>query len=215
MIKQRSAEQRKLIHVTWVTGYSFLASVLVFTSSIFLAPMPDFSKDPPIISQLLMTFGQISTSLLIMGCVAYATKLTEERKTMSSIGFTLMSVAQGIIFVLYLFSFNGIEKFEEAYRIFSASMYLLVFAILLIAFFSEFPTWLKIGGIISCLPYAVENIIYAIEGKITPILLHIDGIGNLLFNFTVACWGIIILRRLKVELNKLDPSTGIEPLADH
>ncbi|MBX7108087.1 MAG: hypothetical protein K1X61_05505 [Chitinophagales bacterium] len=203
MKRQHSQEQQKLIHVTWVSGYSFIGSILTFIAALIFIPLPDFSQDPPVIPALLMTFGQIGTSLLIIGCVAYATKLTEERKTMSSIGFTLMSVAQGIIFVLYIISFNGEEKIAEAYRLFSASLYLLIAAILLISFFSEFPKWLKIVGVISCLPYVVENILYSIEGKLSPKLMYLDAAGNFLFNFTVACWGVFVLRSLKSELNKL------------
>jgi Na+/melibiose symporter-like transporter len=200
MENQLSHEDRKLKHVTWVSGYSFLGSVLTFLMALIFVPMPDFAQDPPVIPDLLMTFGQIGTSLLIMGCVAYATKLTEERNTMSSIGFTLMSVAQGIIFVLYIISFNGEEKIAEAYRIFSASLYLLIFSILLISFFSDFPKWIKILGAVACLPYVTENILYSVEGKLSPKLMYIDAAGNFLFNLTVACWGVLVLRGLKKEL---------------
>lgn len=206
MKKQHSQEQQKLIHVTRVSGYSFIGSVLTYIVAALIVPLPDFTQDPPVIPMLLMTFGQIGTSLLIVGCVAYATKLTEERKTMSSIGFTLLSVAESIIFVLYIISFNGEEKIAEAYRIFSASLYLLIAAILLISYFSEFPKWLKIAGVISCIPYIAENVLYSIERNLSQKLMYLDVTGNVLFNLTVACWGILVLRSLKSELKKLDAS---------
>ena len=204
MKKQYSQEQQKLIQVTWVSGYSFIGSVLTFIAAIIFVPLPDFSVDPPVIPVLLMTFGQIGTSLLIVGCVAYATKLTEERKTMSSVRFTLLSVAEGIIFVLYIISFNGEEKIAEGYRIFSASLYLLIASILLISFFSEFPKWLKIVGAVSCLPWVVENIMYSIEGDLSQRLMYLDAAGNFLFNFTVACWGVFVLLTLKHDLKTLN-----------
>ncbi len=197
-------EKQKIKHVTWITAIGFLGSAFTFVLTIFIAPLPDFSSEVPKISQLMLTMGQIGTALLIIGCVAYGIKMAEEKKTIHAIGFTSMSVAQGILFVLYLISYNGHEKFEEAYRMFSASLYLLIPSMLLIAIYSEFPKWLRILGAVACIPYAVENILFSFTGKFDETIMMIDGIGNILFNFVYICWGIYVLRNLKQELKEIN-----------
>ncbi len=198
-------QEGSLVRVTQVAAFSFIVSVLVFIASILFFPLPDLSKEPPVISHWFMTLGQIATSLLIMGCIAFATVQVEEKKRMSSIGFNLMAIAQGIIFVLYTISYSGDEKVAEAYRIFSASLYLLLASIVLIAVFSDFPKWIKIAGVISCLPYVIENAMFSINEKVTKDLLYLSTAGSYIFNFTVLCWGVFILLKLKndlLELNK-------------
>lgn len=194
-----TTEHKKFIYVSWIAGLSFLGSAFTFILAILFSPMPDFSVDPPQIPSVMLRLGQIGTSLLIVGCVAYAAKLTEEKQIMSSVGFTLMSVVQGVIFVLFAISYNGEEKIDEAYRMFSASLYLLVASMVLIAIFSDFPRWVKITGIASCIPYIIENILYFARGKVTPQLMIFDATGNFLNYFVQAVWGFIILRRMKKE----------------
>lgn len=196
-------EKQKIKHVTWITAIGFIGSALTFVLTIFVAPLPDFSGELPIISPVMLTLGQMGTALLIIGCVAYGIKMAEERKTIHAIGFTSMSVAQGILFVLYLISYNGHEKFEEAYRMFSASLYLLIPSMLLIAIYSEFPKWLRLLGAVACIPYTIENIMFSFTGKFDETIMMIDGVGNMLFNFIYICWGIYILKNLKKELREL------------
>lgn len=194
---------KKLKQVSWIAAIAFFSSVFTFLLIVLLAPLPDFSKDPPLISQIMLTLGQIQTSLLILGCVAMGTKLADEKKIIHSIGFTMMSVAQGVIFVLYLISFNGHEKLAEAYRIFSASLYLLIPSLLLIGIYTEFPFWLRILGVLSCIPYIIENIMFSQTGAFNESIMIIDGVGNILMNLTVLLWGIFVLKNMKREIKDL------------
>jgi len=168
--------------------------------------MPDFTQDPPVMPQLMLTLGQVGTSLLILGCVTYAIKLVEDRNPLAAIGFTMLSIAQGVIFVLYLMSYNGREKFDEAYRMFSASLYLLIPSLVLIALYSGFRWWLRLLGIVACIPYVTENILFHLQGKFTPAIMNIDGAGNVLFNIVFLLWGIAVLRDTSRELKLLKPA---------
>ncbi len=196
------SEIKKLKQVSWIAAGSFFGSVPCFPLTLLFSPIPDFTQDPPTIPQTMLTLGQIGTAFLILGCVALGIKLADEKKIIHSIGFTMMSVAQGVIFVLYLISYNGHEKLEEAYRIFSASLYLLIPSMILIAIYSEFPLWLRLLGLAGCIPYIVENITFSVTGSFNQTIMTIDGIGNILMNLTVLCWGIFVLRNMKKELKK-------------
>lgn len=199
-----SSEIKKLKQVSWIAAGAFFGSVAVFPLIVLFAPLPDFTKDPPVISQTMLTLGQIGTALLILGCVAMGIKLADERKIIHSIGFTMMSVAQGVIFVLYLISYNGHEKLDEAFRIFSASLYLLIPSMVLIALYAEFPLWVRMLGLSGCIPYIIENILFALSGKFNETIMLVDGIGNILMNLTVLCWGIFVLLNMKKELKELN-----------
>ena len=185
-------EQKKILHLGWLIAGGFFLSVASFACAFFF-PV-DFSTDPPTFHPMIMVLGQMQTAFYILGCTGLGIKLAEEKKTIPSIGFTMMSIAQGVIFVLYLISVNSHEKVEEAFKMFSASLFLLIPSMILIAFYSEFPRWLNIAGILACVPYLVENIIFSFTRHITMTSTMIDLTGNTMFNIVAVCWGIIVLR---------------------
>jgi len=191
MIHDKAAQHQ---HLANIAAIGFFATVIFFICSLIFAPFPDFTKEIPVISDVMLTFGQISTSFFILGCVTYGVKMVEEKNPLAAVGFTMLSIAQGVIFVLYLLSYSGHEKFEEAYRMFSASLYMLTISYLIIALYAPFKLWLRILGIASCIPYITENIMYHLEHKFTETTMQIDGVGNMLFMLVTFCWGIVILK---------------------
>jgi hypothetical protein len=187
-------------HLALISSFGFIGTVLLFIATGIFSPMPDFTQDPPLIPQLMLTFGQAGTSLLILGCVAYAIKLVEDKRPLAAIGFSMLSIAQGVIFVLYLISYNGVEKFAEAYRMFSASLYLLIPSLIIIAIYSGFPLWLRLLGVVACIPYVIENVMFHYTEKFTLAIMIVDAIGNVLFNLVFLLWGIVVIRVTRKEL---------------
>lgn len=196
------AEIKKTKQLTFLIAASFIISVIAFAGSSFF--IPDFSTNPPYIPPMNLILNQVQTAFLILGCTAYGIKLTEDKKTMPSIGFTMMAIAQGVIFVLFILSSTpSEEKMDETYRLFAASLYLLVPSMLIIALTAKFPKWLAVLSFVSVIPYIIENIVYAAQHKLMPILSVLDGTGQTLLNATVLFWAIIIYRQSKKEIAAL------------
>lgn len=189
------------MHTAWIIAGAFFASALAITCTMFVVPEVD-AEGKAIVSPFMMTLGEIQTAFYILGCVALGVKLAEEKKTIPAIGFTMMSIAQGVIFVTYAIAPSSTEGLEEIYRIFMSSMFLLIPSMILIAFYSEFPKWLNIMGVAACLPLLAENILFIFIGKFSTILIALDGTGQVLFCITGVCWAIRVLRNSKQEIKE-------------
>jgi len=185
------------LHLAKITGYAFIISSVCYVISL-LFPV-DLSTDPPIVSPWMIMFGRIQTALIILGSTSLGIKFADEKKLMPAIGFTMMAIAQGVMFVIFTFTFNSNETMEEAFSLYSASLYLLVPAILMVAFYSDFPRWVNIIGSIAVAGFISDNIAFTIIGKIRMWIFVMDTIWNLFFSLSVFFWGVFILRELKKE----------------
>lgn len=194
---------KRILHLAWTISFPFFLSNLAFMVSMFF--MPALGEDgKPIIHPFAATLGEIQTAMLILGCVAMGIKLTEDKKTLPSIGFTMMSIAQGIIFIIYTISLNSHEALDEVFRIYSSSMYLLIPSMILIAFYSDFPLWLNFLGVAACVPMIMENISFAVTGKLSEWMMNLDGLSQLLFAITAFFWGYRTIRNAKREIKSND-----------
>jgi hypothetical protein len=196
-------EKKKTMHLAWTIAAAFFLSNLAFLISMFF--IPTLGEDgKPLIHPVSATLGEIQTAMLILGCVAMGIKLTEDKKTIPSIGFTMMSIAQGIIFIIYTISLSSHEALDEVFRIYTSSMYLLIPSMILIAFYSDFPKWLNFMGVAACIPMMIENIGFAISGHLSQWMMYLDGISQMLFAITAFFWGLRTIRNAKREIKSND-----------
>lgn len=194
MKAQRIDAEKQEKHLRWLIAGSFFASVLAGIISWFFPP--DFSVEPPKISEISMLLGHLQTAFVILGSTALGIKLTEERQTIASIGFTMMAIAQGVVFVLYVVSPEpSKENLDEVYKLFTASLFLLIPSMLLISFYSTFPRWLNVFGVLALVPWTIENIIYYSSHQMSITIGTVDFTGQLMMNITVFCWGAFVLKR--------------------
>lgn len=180
-------------HIYAWAGWAFILSCVAFIASFFFAM--DTTSEIPSISEGMLRMGQLGTAFVILGATVLAVKYAEEKDTMASIAFTLYSIAQGVVFVVYIISYNSKENLEEGYQTFSASLFLLAPAMVLIALYSEFPKWLRWLAILSFIPYIIENISFEIDHTFNSQIMILDGIGNSLTNIMILAWGIILIQR--------------------
>ncbi|MFN8166124.1 MAG: hypothetical protein U0X76_08145 [Bacteroidia bacterium] len=180
-------------HLRWLIAGSFFVSIVAaFLSWLF---PPDFTKDPPDFPLPGLLFGQLQTALIILGSTALGIKITEEKRILPAIGFTMLAISYGVIFVLYLVS-SSKESIEETYKLFGASLFLLIPSALLIARYSNFPKWVNVLTALYYVPWIIEVVLFFSNGnKATEIGGAIDFIGQLTFNVVVFAWGIITLKR--------------------
>jgi hypothetical protein len=190
---------KRTLHLAWIIASGFFFSNLAYFLTMFFLPTTG-SDGQLVVSPMAMTLGEMQTAGYILGCVALGIKLSEERKTIPSIGFTMMSIAQGVIFITYTISIASHEGLEEIFRVYMSSMFLLIPSMILIAFYSDFPKWLNILGVLACLPLLCENLIYAITSEFTGLLMILDGIGQLMFAVTALFWALRTLKNSKKEI---------------
>lgn len=192
------SRERQIKHLAWVIAGGFIGSVALFIFGLFFPPelIDGNMKIPP----FSIFLGLLQTTLFILGCVAFGVKLAEEKKTLPAIGYTMLSIAYGVMFVIYLTITGSKETLDEAFRLFSGCMFLIIPSMILIAFYSSFPRWLNIIGVVSVVPYVIENILFVVYNKATEAGMLSDVIGQFLVNITSLSWGIIILKNAKREI---------------
>ncbi|MFN8287664.1 MAG: hypothetical protein U0V74_12955 [Chitinophagales bacterium] len=194
MKNNQTAKEKNVKHLKLLIAASFFTSVIAAVIS-WCFP-PDFSVTPPKMNEVGLLLGHLQTAFVILGCTALGIKLTEEKQTIASIGFTMMAIAQGVVFVLFVISPEpSKENLDEVYKLFTASLFLLIPAMLLISFYSTFPRWLNILGMLALLPWVAENILYHLSHQLSPLVGNTDFIGQILMNITVFCWGLFSLKQ--------------------
>jgi hypothetical protein len=144
---------------------------------------------------------KISVALYIFACTVHGLKLTEEKKTMPAAGFTMMAISQGVIFTTF-FEPNDLEGYNKAYELFGGGLLLFFPAMLLISFYTEFPKWVNIIGLVSCVPFLVDLILFEQEKHYTPILDEVYTVAQILLEITALSWAFFIWKNHNDELKK-------------
>jgi hypothetical protein len=93
---------------------------------------------------------QWSALTFMAGTSLYAAKLHTEKWHISSAGFILLSIGQGII---YTIQNNALS--EESQSLFAAGIMAFLPGMLFICYYSGFPVWLRILGLVTTLPFIV------------------------------------------------------------
>jgi hypothetical protein len=197
-------ERKKIKHLAQTIAIGFIGSFVAFVISLFFPP--DFSTDPPKYSQGGLIFGEISVALFIFGCTLLGLKLTEEKKTLPAGGFTMMAIAQGVLFIIYFINTESTKSLEEGIKIYCGMAYLLIPAMILIAFYSEFPKWVNMLGLAACIPIIIVYVMFLFSGKYSQTLDGLSFISTILFSITSLIWGIFTLKNMKTELKNFGTS---------
>ena len=140
------------------------------------------------------SFGQLFTwqlsSLLFMsGASLYAAKLHTDKWHISSAGFILLSIGQGIIFTMpnNRVSHESLTMFASAVMVFLPGM-------IFLCYYSGFPIWLRVLGLVAMLPFLVNMVKIDMqtfdEGKDT----WLNVVGFVLIQITSICWGYYVIR---------------------
>ena len=144
---------------------------------------------------------KISVAMYLFACTVHGLKLTEEKKTMPAAGFTMMAIAQGIIFTTF-FEPDNMEGNDKAYELFGGGLLLFFPAMLLISFYTEFPRWVNFLGVISCIPFLVDFILFEITRHYTPVLDQVYFVAQLLLEITALTWAYYIWKNHQIELQR-------------
>lgn len=101
---------------------------------------------------------QWSSLVFMTGTSLYAAKLHTEKWHISSAGFILLSIGQGIIYTM-----QNSDATNESQSLFAAGIMVFFPGMLLLSYYSGFPVWLRILGLMATLPFLV--IMIKIDGQ--------------------------------------------------
>ncbi len=140
------------------------------------------------------SFGQLFAwqwgSLLFMaGCSLYAAKLATDRWHISSAGFILLTIGQGIFYTI-----QNSELNSEAQTLYASGILVFLPGMVFICYCSRFPVWLRVFGLLATLPFLM--IMVKIDMKSYD--NHRDNwyniVGFLMMEIAGVCWSYYAFR---------------------
>ena len=96
---------------------------------------------------------QWSSLLFMAGTSLYAAKLHTDKWHISSAGFILVSIGQGIIFTL-----QDPAHSRESQELFASAIMVFLPGMLFLCYYSGFPVWLRILGLLAMTPFLISMI---------------------------------------------------------
>jgi hypothetical protein len=93
---------------------------------------------------------QCGSLLFLAGAALYAAKLATERWHISSAGFILLSIGQGLFFALQ--NSNSAEEFLPGY---ASGIMAFIPGMLFLCYYSGFPVWLRVYNLVAMLPFVI------------------------------------------------------------
>ena len=123
------------------------------------------------------------------GTSLYAAKLHTDKWHISSAGFILLSIGQGII---YTMQNSALSK--ETQSLFAAGIMVFFPGMLLLCYYSGFPLWLRIFGLVATLPFLV--IMIKIDSLNFDMLKDqwLSAVGFIMLQLTGILWSYFALR---------------------
>ncbi len=194
-LKKDDPRTRKRLALFILLGFvcSFPANVIGF---IFFPP--DYSTDPPVYPTNMLLFSELAAALLIIASALMAIKLADEREVVPAGGFTILSIAQGLVMVTNYEIFAGrsdLESLEISYQIYIGVSMLSIPAILLISTYSIYPRWLNLVTVLSVIPYCISAALFLSGSRDFKLFDIIGTFSWLTQSFVFTMWGLIAWRQ--------------------
>lgn len=179
----------------WMIAIAFFISSLSFVISIFFPPQ--LINGVISMTPILIFLGRMQSAMFIVASTAFSIWLAEKKETIGAIGFGLLSIAYGIVLVLYIISINSTEDLNEAFQLFSGSMFIMIPGYLVLLMFKRFKLWMRIIGLMICCFYLAENLCYLFNGSYNKYMMMIDAGGNMLTNFLSFMWAMSLVKEIR------------------
>ena len=142
----------------------------------------------------MRSFGQLfawqwSSLLFMAGCCLFGAKLHTDKWHVSSAGFILISIGEGIFYTLQNSSVS-----PEQTEVFAAGMMVFIPGMAFICYYSGFPVWLRILGLIATIPFIIvmAKIDYGNYDEARD--MWFNAAGFFLIQLTSVFWSYFVLR---------------------
>ena len=182
-------------HIVWAIAIGFIAPVFIQILSALLWP-PDFSGDVPHYDPNSLIGSEIAVALMIFGSTLMGIKLADEKRVMPSAGFTMLAIANGVIFVIFfeLISQMNEESMAKGYTMLIGATILQLPALFLISFYHKFPRWVNWLAMLSNAPTLTACILFYRGDRNYDKMEFINLSGYLMFAASQVCWGVFVLK---------------------
>ncbi|MEZ5013924.1 MAG: hypothetical protein R2794_06500 [Chitinophagales bacterium] len=132
---------------------------------------------------------QVSGLFFISGTSLYAAKLHTDKWHIASAGFILLSIGQGIMFVT---PDPGVT--EEAQGLAASAFMAFLPGMLFICYYSGFPKWLRIWGVLSMIPFLIAMIKIDSKTYVAETDEWLIAAGFVSMNLVSLGWSYFVLR---------------------
>lgn len=155
--------------VYWISGGLTLSFILSLIGSFF-----------PSESNAQTIFFKIDDLFAISAFACLGSKATSENFDIGAAGFTVLAIAQGLF--LAEIDDPGNWNFESS----NTAVLFMIPAMLMIAYYYVFPKWLRIGGVISIIPFMILFLIRTSRGFENT--LGYELVLFILYHSLILCW---------------------------
>lgn len=122
---------------------------------------------------------ELGGAVFIAACTLTSFKLAREHWDIPAAGYTMLAIAFGVFYA----SNNDVSLFASGVILFVPSMFL-------IAYYALFPIWLRMLGLVACVPFGI--ILFQQYTSVTPLKFNnlLFTISFVLIQLTGLAWGI-------------------------
>lgn len=163
--------------------------LICFIGNMFLASL---SMLFPMLSYSARFCWQLGSLAYLAGCCLFSAKLATDKWHISSAGFIMLSIGQGIFYLVQTAELNA-----ETLKTVIAGIIVFIPGYIFICYYSGFPYWLRILGLLSNVPFLIITILYFLSKYEFPRDIYLNAIGFSLQQITGICWGYYAIRPYK------------------
>lgn len=174
-------EMRSRQHLPYfiVTGLA-LSFVFSLTGSFF-----------PLQSPVQNFFFKIDALFAVTAFSCLASKATSEGHDIPAAGFTVLAIAQG----LFLAEIG--RDYDWDYSTGTVAVLFMIPSLIMISYYTEFPKWVRVLGVVSVIPFVVLMLVRDFYGKANTDIYEI--VIFLLYQLVTLCWAFYTFRSIKVK----------------
>ena len=134
---------------------------------------------------------QIAGALFIAGCTVSAAKMVREDWDLPAAGFTMLAIAYGIYYSAI------VTPTESQMPVIASGVYMLIPAMALISVYRGFPFWVRIFGLLACIPFTSIMVLHNLDMKVNVMGGVLFNSSFVLIDFTGLLWGIFFYRNYR------------------
>jgi hypothetical protein len=175
--------EKEIKHFPTIISICFVANFLLGLTG---SALTDLSKEQGFL-------WAIANLFFMSGCILYSIKLADEKHFISSAGFVLLGIGEGIFYIIQ----SKLSHNESDYNEYMMGILALLPGLIFICWNNGFPIWLRILGLMAFIPFGIAfykmwNETYSFKTD-----LKIDGLGYLLTNITGIFWSYYAIKPYK------------------
>ncbi len=192
MLRLHKNDTRVRSRIALIILLGFISQIFFALLGIVLFPI-DYSTHPPVYPVNLLLLQEVGQAFAICSMVLMGIKLADEKEVLPAAGFTILSIAFGLIMVTNFEIIAGrsnIESVDISFQMYFGANLLAIPGILMVSMYSHYQRWLNLTAVISVIPYLITQALYFSGYKEFTVIDGISTISWILQSFVMIMWGV-------------------------